>query len=216
MVAGFRPLNGQDFDAEGARQKAISNYLQRNAMATSGDYSPDRLQQYDWAQKAAETAQQAQTLNAESLANQQQNIFRQYQPSVASTAVGGGGSDFARLFKAMANQESGGSYSARNKDSGAMGKYQIMPANLGGTGNGWDYDALGHDISVAQFMASPQIQDAIARSRFQQYFNKYGAAGALSAWYSGDPNKWNSRTPQGNYPSIYNYVQSILKAAGLA
>lgn len=218
MVAGFKPLSGQDFDPEGARQKAISNYLQRNAMATSGDYSPDRLQQYDWAQKAAETSQQAQSLNMQSLMNQQQNFYNQLRPTpVAGSPVAGtGGNEFQRLFRAMAGQESGGNYGARNADSGAMGKYQIMPANLGGSGSGWDYEALGKDVSPQQFMSSKQIQDAIARYKFQQYFNKYGAAGALSAWYSGDPNKWNSKTPQGNYPSIYNYVQSILRAAGLA
>ena len=33
------------------------------------------------------------------------------------------------FMRALAGQESGGSYEAVNRDSGAYGKYQIMPAN---------------------------------------------------------------------------------------
>ncbi len=101
-----------------------------------------------------------------------------------------------------------------NPDSGAMGKYQIMPANIAGPG-GWDMEALGRNVTPQQFLSSPQLQEQIARFKLKQYYEKYGAAGAASAWYSGDPNKWKTSTVnQGGYPSIRAYVQSILKALG--
>jgi hypothetical protein len=133
-------------------------------------------------------------------------------PSVApsSTPAKGG---LGAFINAIAGKESGGSYSARNPDSGAMGKYQIMPANIAGPG-GWDKEILGKNVTPEQFMSNPKIQEAIARGKLAQYYNKYGAKGAASAWYSGDPNKWRNTSSQGAYPTIYNYVMSILKAMG--
>lgn len=124
-----------------------------------------------------------------------------------------GNGNLSKFINAIAGKESGGSYSARNSDSGAMGKYQIMPANIAGPG-GWDMEALGRNITAEQFMSSPKLQEAIARHKLAQYYNKYGARGAASAWYSGDPNKWRNNSPQGGYPSIYAYVMSILNAMG--
>lgn len=132
----------------------------------------------------------------------------------SSPAVGG---SFGKFLAAISGQESGGNYGARNKDSGAMGKYQIMPANIQGSGRGWDYEALGKDVSVSQFMKSPQIQEAIAQYKLKQYYQKWGPAGAAVAWYAGpglapkylsNPGKYTN--PQGAYPSIASYVNMIL------
>ena len=129
---------------------------------------------------------------------------------------GGGKGGFDAFLRAISSQESGNNYGARNKDSGAMGKYQIMPANIQGSG-GWDKEALGYNISVQQFMQSPQLQEAIAKYKLKSYYDKYGAAGAAVAWYAGpgtakkyvnNPSGWNKK--QGNYPSIAAYVNSIL------
>lgn len=133
-------------------------------------------------------------------------------PSVASPSATPK-SNFGAFLNAIAGKESGGSYSAVNSDSGAMGKYQIMPANIAGPG-GWDKEILGKDITTEQFMNNPQLQESIARGKLKQYYDRYGAKGAASAWYSGDPNKWRNTSSQGAYPSIYNYVMSILKAMG--
>jgi hypothetical protein len=121
--------------------------------------------------------------------------------------------NFGQFVNAIAGKESGGSYSARNSSSGAMGKYQIMPGNIAGPG-GWDKEILGRNVTPQQFMNNPQIQEAIARGKLRQYYDRYGVRGAASAWYSGDPNKWRNTSSQGAYPSIYNYVMSILKAMG--
>ncbi len=122
------------------------------------------------------------------------------------------GGNLGAFIQAISGKESGGNYGAVNSSSGAMGKYQIMPANIAGPG-GWDKEALGRDITTQQFMNSPKLQEQIARFKLSQYYNKYGAAGAASAWYSGSPTKWKTSTgAQGAYPSIHNYVLDILNA----
>lgn len=141
--------------------------------------------------------------------------------SQAGGSGGGGGSDFEKFMSAIQAKESGGSYSARNRSSGAMGKYQIMPGNIQGSG-GWDVEALGRNVSVNQFMNSPEIQDAIARYKLKGYFDKYGAAGAAVAWYAGPGNAkkyvasggrgYNRK--QGAYPSVNSYAQDILRRMG--
>lgn len=130
-------------------------------------------------------------------------------------------SEFGRFLNAIQSKESGGSYSARNRSTGAMGKYQIMPGNIQGSG-GWDKEALGHNVSVSQFMNSPEIQDAIARYKLKNYFNQYGAAGAAVAWYAGPGNAkkyvasggrgFNRK--QGAYPSVSSYARDILRRMG--
>jgi hypothetical protein len=117
---------------------------------------------------------------------------------------------FGAFVRAIAGKESGGSYSARNPSSGAMGKYQIMPGNIAGPG-GWDMEILGRNVTPQQFMSNPKLQDQIALGKLRKYFNQYGVRGAASAWYSGDPNKWRNTSPQGGYPSINAYVMDILR-----
>lgn len=89
-----------------------------------------------------------------------------------------------------------------------MGAYQIMPANL----PAWSREALGHSISEAEFMSSPSEQDAIARYIISGYYNKYGAAGAASMWFSGQPNP-NSTASDGS-TTVNKYVQNVLSYAG--
>lgn len=122
--------------------------------------------------------------------------------------------NFGAFVQAIAGKESGGSYSARNPHSGAMGKYQIMPSNIEGSG-GWDMEILGRNITPQQFMSNPALQDKIALGKLRQYYNKYGPRGAASAWYSGDPNKWQNTSPQGGYPSIAAYVADIIRRMGM-
>lgn len=147
-------------------------------------------------------------------------------PNVTINGPQGGGGNinvpqatgsFAKFLQAISGQESGGNYNSRNRSSGAMGKYQIMPGNLGGRHSGWDYEALGRDVTPAQFMASPQLQEAIAQYKLQQYFKKYGPWGAAVAWYAGPGavNRANKNKSQGAYPTINQYANSILRRMGL-
>jgi hypothetical protein len=91
---------------------------------------------------------------------------------------------------AIASIESRGSggYSAvgpvtRSGDR-AYGKYQIMGNNIGE----WSKAALGKEISVQDFMASPTAQDAIFDHKFGQYVKQFGnPQDAASAWLTGKP-----------------------------
>ena len=135
-------------------------------------------------------------------------LSTQINESGQASASGAKGK-FGAFLRAIAGKESGGNYGAVNHSSGALGKYQIMPGNI----PSWSKQALGHSVSAQQFLHSPQLQEQIAQYQLRNYFNKYGAAGAASAWYSGNPNAWkNSYAKQGAYPSIHAYVMSILNA----
>ena len=136
--------------------------------------------------------------------------------SQGSYSAGGGASgDLDKLIGAIRAKESGGSYSARNRHSGALGAYQIMPGNIAS----WSKAALGYSISPSQFLANPQLQDAIAKHRLGMYFRKYGASGAALAWYAGEGALRYSEAArnrnQGQYPSMNSYVRDILRRAGL-
>lgn len=144
--------------------------------------------------------------------------------TIANVGLGAakGASDLNSFINTIGSKESGGNYGARNSQSGAMGKYQIMPSNIIGTGKGWDYEALGRDITTSQFMNSPEIQEQIARYKLQQYYTKYGPAGASIAWYAGpgaaqkyaNTGYVSGGKQAGGYPSVSAYMQAIIKGMG--
>jgi hypothetical protein len=118
------------------------------------------------------------------------------------------------LMRAIATQESGGNHSLINPDSGATGKWQVMPANIGE----WSQAALGYKISHSEFLASPELQRKIVSHRLNLYLSKQSAPGrseeevirrVASAWYSGRPSLWANERPQGKYPSIASYTKSV-------
>lgn len=131
-----------------------------------------------------------------------------------------GGNEFDNLVAAIGGQESGGNYNAKNGRTGASGKYQIMPDNW----PSWSQEA---GLPAGAEM-TPENQEIVARFKLKQYNDKYGAAGAAVAWYSGEANaqRWVSGkttdvwgntwdTPQhGNEPSIKEYAESVIKRAG--
>ena len=114
------------------------------------------------------------------------------------------------FIAAISAQESGGSYRAVNSSTGALGRYQILPGNV----TPWARQYLGIRLTPAQFMANPALQDQLARAVLGSYVKNYGYRGAAAAWYSGNPRLENSYTPQGNYPSIGSYVDSIMAKMG--
>lgn len=123
----------------------------------------------------------------------------------------------AAFINAIAKQESGNNYNAKNKQSGALGKYQIMPSNI----PAWSKEALGYSVTAQQFAASPQIQDQVAQFKLNQYYAQYGAAGAAIAWYAGPAAANNymntgviSNKSQGGNPSVQQYVNSIVGRGG--
>ena len=122
-----------------------------------------------------------------------------------------GGYGFDAFFQAIAQQESGGNYGAVNSRTGASGRYQIMPGNIGP----WSQQYLGRRVSVAEFRASPQLQDQLAHAVLKSYYDKYGPRGAAAAWYSGSPTKANDyHRFRSNEPSVGEYVDQVLARQG--
>ena len=70
---------------------------------------------------------------------------RSYQLPQVNTAVGmgSGGTDVDRFINSIAKKESGGNYGAVNRQSGAMGKYQVMPSNIAS----WSKQTLGYSVT---------------------------------------------------------------------
>lgn len=131
------------------------------------------------------------------------------QPSSTKAEV-----SLEKLMKAIASQESGGNYHLVNPDSGALGKWQVMPANI----PEWSRAALGREVSCSEFLASPQIQREIVQHRLELYLEKQSVPSRseeeivrriAAAWYSGSPKLWNDSRSQGKYPSIVNYGRSV-------
>lgn len=140
-----------------------------------------------------------------------------------------------RLRNAIISQESAGDAGVVNKDSSALGLAQIMPDNLAPKdtdGNeiknsGWDFEALGRDLTPEQFLADPDAQIQIINHQLSKIFDAQITAGkseddairrTAAAWYSGDPNKASDDTPQNwegdpskAYPSIQDYSDDVLE-----
>lgn len=102
----------------------------------------------------------------------------------ASAPSSGGNSSYRDAIASIESKGSGdyGAVGPTNAKMGrALGRYQIMEANIGP----WSREALGREVSADEFMKNPQIQDAIFDHRFGQYVSKYGPEGAAQAWFAG-------------------------------
>lgn len=117
------------------------------------------------------------------------------------------------FINAIAGQESGGNYNTENSDTGAYGKYQIMPSNW----PAWAEEAgIGADAP-----RTPENQEIVARFKLGQYYDKYGARGAAIAWYGGEGALNYSEEAlnrkqgdNGEYPSINEYADEVLGRMG--
>jgi hypothetical protein len=112
-----------------------------------------------------------------------------------------------QLLYGIRQVESGGNYSVVNS-IGAVGAYQVMKANI----PSWTKKALGYSMTWQQFRASRSAQDTVARVILGGYYKKYGAAGAASMWFSGQPNPNSGASDGGN--TVRQYVNKVLSASG--
>ncbi|MDB4872800.1 MAG: Phage-related minor tail protein [Massilia sp.] len=108
------------------------------------------------------------------------------------------------FLNAIGQLESGGSYTAHNP-GGALGKYQVMPSNVGP----WTKQALGHSETPAQFLADPAGQEAVARTILGGYYTKYGPEGAAAAWFGGPGTSPTSTKSDGNL-TVRQYVAKVM------
>ena len=159
--------------------------------------------------------------------SQNQRVIQSFTANVPRGAVASapnrsgvkGGGSFQSFLNAIAKQESGSRYDAQGvrvrSGDRAYGKYQIMGNNFLKKG-GWDKEALGRDVTLAEYMNNPDIQEAIAQHKLKQYYDRYGAENAAAAWYGGPgavkrKNKDAPQTAGGKrFPSINQYARSVL------
>lgn len=118
----------------------------------------------------------------------------------------------SNLKDAIVSQESQGNYKSVNKDSGALGKYQIMPFNLPGL-----IGLANTPENRQKFLNSPQLQDKAFNALLTELNTTYNGdvRKVLAAYYGGDDAAKIVGTkaadkPQGKYPSINQYVNQIL------
>lgn len=221
----FNPLPMSNQQRQAALMQhayGMLNQIQNNG-AAQDPVNP--LPQYDYNSMAQKYLQSAFT-DQQNAANEiQQNSLAAMRAAMQRAMQrngGGGGGNFrggnggyhttgggsqnvapgllARFLASEVAQESGGSYSAVSS-AGALGKYQIMPANV----PAWSKEILGHAVSPQYFLHHPHIQDVIGQGKLAEYFRKYGAAGAASAWFSGGPNNYKTN------PEVARYVRSVLR-----
>lgn len=119
---------------------------------------------------------------------------------------------FEQFFRAIAEQESNNNYKAVGvlvRGNRAYGKYQVMDFNI----PSWTKTHYGKSLTPQQFLNNSAAQEAVARGVLKGYWDKYGARGAASAWYSGNPKLHNNTSKQSGGPSIKGYVDSVLNKA---
>jgi hypothetical protein len=93
-------------------------------------------------------------------------------PAVASAhAIPG----FDRFMAALGRVESGGRYDARNPDSGAYGKYQILPSNW----PSWAQQYLGN----ASAPQTPANQEKVARGKVHDLWHWLGSYRQVAYWW---------------------------------
>lgn len=106
------------------------------------------------------------------------------------------------FIEAEGMQESGGNYTVVNSSSGALGKYQVMPANLAP----WLRECGIGVVSAHTYLHTPAMQDELAMCKLGGDYDTYGPRGAAAVWYSGQPN-WHAK--YGN-PPVYQYVADVM------
>jgi Transglycosylase-like domain len=92
-----------------------------------------------------------------------------------------------KFMHAIGQVESGGRYTARNKTSGAYGKYQIMPSNW----PAWAKTYLGN----SKARQTPANQEKVAAGKFRGLYQWLGSWRRVAYWWlsgSSRPSGWSS------------------------
>lgn len=138
---------------------------------------------------------------------------KNFAPKTTTSLFGNTGVQINGVEDAMARiakVESSGNYGAvgpvTEKGNRAYGKYQVMDFNI----PTWTKEVLGQSMTPQQFLASPQAQDAVAKAKLQEAYDKYGTwEDSASVWFSGRPLSGNtSKDVTGT--STPEYVQRFL------
>jgi hypothetical protein len=187
--------------------QAIQGNLQ-TALLKSHAVSPDEKAQILTEKMRIENP----TASAESIKEAVKKLLPMYMPQSFNSV--GGDTDIASLRKAIVAQESQGNYKAINKDSGALGRYQIMPFNLP--------KLIGMQDTPSNrqlFLNRPDLQDKAFDALMSELKTTYGGdtRKIIAAYYGGRGAASVVGTsagdrPQGGgkYPSINKYVNQVM------
>ncbi|PQL22450.1 hypothetical protein VCHSUH04_05885 [Veillonella sp. T14073-2] len=150
-----------------------------------------------------------------------------YDDGFGKVAGGTGTITKEAFIKAVSANESSDNDHVVNGDTGAYGRYQIMPEN-------WPEWSAEAGIPGAN-ISDPEAQRKVAAFKLGQYIDKYGVEGAAVAWYAGEGTAeawvrdgakahvkgsggdgWDKpQYSNGNeYPSIRQYVVNTLAELG--
>ncbi len=115
---------------------------------------------------------------------------------------------------AISSIESGGRYDilgpATKTGDRAHGKYQVMGANIAP----WTKEALGREMTPQEFLADKDAQEAVFKTKFGQYAEKYGPEGAAKAWFAGEKGMNNPDAKDVLGTSVSAYADKFNKALG--
>lgn len=130
-----------------------------------------------------------------------------------------------RMRGGTLGQESGGNYRVRrNARTGAIGGFQVLPANI----PSWTEQHYGKRLTPDEFERNPQAQDAVFTGEMGKYLRKAKRVApdddtairmAAAAWYGGEKAMRrydNPRRFRADEPSFREYTQSVLKRTGKA
>lgn len=134
-------------------------------------------------------------------------------PAPSNAQASGGATNYRDAIASIESKGSG-DYNAigptHPKMGRALGRYQVMEANIGP----WSQEALGRAVTPEEFMANPQIQDAIFDKKFGGYVEKFGPEGAAQAWFGGPGGVGKTDRKDSLGTSIGAYGDKFNKAMG--
>lgn len=116
---------------------------------------------------------------------------------------------FSRFVSNIAKMESSNNYGAVNKDTGALGKYQVLPENVAS----WSKSVLGKTLTPEEFLADHGAQDQIAQTVLRGYVAKHGFEGAAQAWLGGEGSIGKTGRADANGTTVGDYGRRAM--AGL-
>jgi hypothetical protein len=101
--------------------------------------------------------------------------------------------------------------SQEEKNKLAYGKFQVLGSNI----PSWTKEATGKSMTIEQFLASPQTQEAVFDFQAEKQYAKYGNWGDVaSVWFSGRPLANNNSSDGSN--TVPEYVQKVFKNMGIS
>jgi hypothetical protein len=114
------------------------------------------------------------------------NDVQNYAPGGIVAFADGG--TYGKFRQAIIERESGGDYAARNKQSGAMGKYQVMPATARALAKRLNME-YNPALMTSDTEAGRAYQDAIGGAAIREAYDYGGGDMAKAAgYYQGGPN----------------------------